>query len=507
MHCPNLSSSTMVDTRESKRETQNTSTNMNSQGSNRSQEWWKRQLVQRSTAALKDEMERLISESPFLNSHQPRRVAKFDRSEIVTGRVLGKGGFSAAYEVIGFDLDSFVSKSLSDEERKLRQTYARNAFDPRTKRSRYVIKYLRPETVRSAFREAANDLVLEGEYLSRLEHENIISLHGLPVHGMDAWRDGLHDGYFLILDRLTETLDHCLHNKISKAPSALKKMEYAFDLASAMEYLHSNGIVFRDLKPSNIGFLNDRVQIFDFGLARELPGDGNEVYEMSGVGTRRYMAPEVIRDRRYNCKVDVYSWSMVVWQLFTHCKPYSLYSPVDHARHVCLGGERPPLGKGLDIHGDLKASLDLSHFVKDLLADCWVESINERCSMSDVRRRMQYELAKLNGSFFCTESTPEGIEVTISFDHGSIRIHGHDDENDENDENPACKFVSRMEKNDFGGSFDETQSSLSLAQILVKENVSENEGCYPVLKRVISGSTCSTSSLTVADSFLSTYLM
>lgn len=505
----------MVDTRESKRESANraatTTRQMNAhQGSNRSQEWWKRQLVQRSTATLKDDMERIISESPFLGSHQSRRVAKFDRSEIVTGRVLGKGGFSAVYEVIGFDLDSFISRSLSDEERKLRQTYARNAFDSKTKRSRFVIKYLRPETVRNAFREAANDLVLEGEYLSRLEHENIISLHGLPVNGMDAWRDGLHDGYFLILDRLTETLDHCLHNKISKAPSTLKKMEYAFDLASAMEYLHNNGIVFRDLKTNNLGFsaTTGRIQLFDFGLARELPGDGDQVYEMSGVGTRRYMAPEVIRDRRYNCKVDVYSWSMVVWQLFTHCKPYSLYSPMDHARHVCLGGERPPLGKGLDIHGDLKASLALSPFLRKLLPDCWVASIHDRCSMSEVKHRMQCELAKLNGSFFGTEDTPEGIEVTISFDLGSIRVLGDDaDDDDDDDEVLACKTISCTEKNQLRDSFDDTQSSLSLAQILVKEHVPENDGCYPVLKRVLSVSTCSTSGLSAADSFLSTYLM
>ncbi|GAX28519.1 hypothetical protein FisN_12Hh116 [Fistulifera solaris] len=463
----------------------------------RSQEWWKRQLVQRSTATLNDDMERLFSESPFLSAHPSRDVAKFDRSEIVTGRVLGKGGFSVVYEVIGFDLDSFVSRSLRPEERKLREAYARNVLDPKTKRSRFVIKYLRPETVRHGFREAANDLVLEGEFLSRLQHENIIALHGLPVNGVNAWQDGLHDGYFLILDRLTETLDHCLHNKIAKAPSERKKMEYALDLASAIEYLHSHGIVFRDLKPSNLGFSSTgRIQLYDFGLARELPGDGNDLYEMSGVGTRRYMAPEVIRERLYNAKVDVYSWSMVVWQLFTHCKPYSLYSPVEHARHVCIGGERPPLGKGLDIHGDLKASLCLSPFLKDLLAHCWDESIRDRCSMSDVRRRMQCEMARMNGSFFYTEATPEGIEVTISFDLGSTRQFDRDEDNN---------TVSLTEK--FGESFDETQSSLSLGHLVMKESVSDTEGCYPVLKSVLSGSTCSTSSLSAADSFLGTYII
>ena len=72
--------------------------------------------------------------------------------------------------------------------------------------------------------------------------------------------------------------------------------------------------VFSDLKPQNLGFIeDDTIQLFDFGLCRELPKpkgqahrDENledeedfDVFLMSGVGTQRYMAPEILNTRRY----------------------------------------------------------------------------------------------------------------------------------------------------------------------------------------------------------------
>jgi serine/threonine protein kinase len=67
-------------------------------------------------------------------------------------------------------------------------------------------------------------------------------------------------------------------------------------------------IVFRDLKPDNVGFdVDGIVKIFDFGLARDL-GFVRRSGEMLGfTGTPRYMANEVGEGKQYGLKVDVYS--------------------------------------------------------------------------------------------------------------------------------------------------------------------------------------------------------
>lgn len=89
-------------------------------------------------------------------------------------------------------------------------------------------------------------------------------------------------------------------------------------------------IIYRDMKPQNLGLDKfDHVRIYDFGLSKELSDDmkvekdhrsgmyGNyERYLATNcMGTPRYMAPEVYSGNQYGLPVDIYSYSLVLWEL------------------------------------------------------------------------------------------------------------------------------------------------------------------------------------------------
>jgi serine/threonine protein kinase len=115
----------------------------------------------------------------------------------------------------------------------------------------------------------------------------------------------------------------------------LKKLEVARDIARAVRLLHEKRVVYRDLKPSYIGFAYDGTStIFDFGLAKTLNSKDelcNSMYRMTGhTGSLRNMAPEVAQDLPYNNLVDSYSFDMLLWQLCTHMPPYLGFTREKH---------------------------------------------------------------------------------------------------------------------------------------------------------------------------------
>lgn len=134
-----------------------------------------------------------------------------------------------------------------------------------------------------------------------------MTLHGVTSGSVETnLASGKECGFFIVVDRLVETLEtrleHWRDEKEQNAPPRLawlstdyknkkraelhERIKIAMAIADAMEYLHSLGIVFRDLKPDNMGFDKDGVlKIFDFGLAKELkPGMQKEdgKYNLTG---------------------------------------------------------------------------------------------------------------------------------------------------------------------------------------------------------------------------------
>jgi len=214
------------------------------------------------------------------SSHLPKEmldeIPRFTVEEVQEGPKLGTGGFCTVTEVKGFQLpdeapkvrddhDDYDEDEAEDEfdiggdaevdpgEVESRKFIAKHCFRANGD-ARYAIKKLKPEIIANeiGFLNGIIDLVSETDFLSALEHPNIIKLRGI------AMKDTLFKpSYFLILDRLYDTLESRIpkwktqeesggRGKPFKSKSQKKilkeakeeRMVASLDLASAVAYLH-----------------------------------------------------------------------------------------------------------------------------------------------------------------------------------------------------------------------------------------------------------------------------
>ena len=117
----------------------------------------------------------------------------------------------------------------------------------------------------------------------------------------------------------------------------------ATQLALALQYLHSHGILHRDVKPENILLSAEgNVKLADFGLATLLTADDPEATEL--VGTPYYLAPELCGNRPYGPKADAWSMGVVLYKMCALVLPFMANTLRELA--ACIRTEKPkPLSR------------------------------------------------------------------------------------------------------------------------------------------------------------------
>ncbi|XP_062221116.1 uncharacterized protein LOC133920514 [Phragmites australis] len=176
-----------------------------------------------------------------------------------------------------------------------------------------------------------NQFNTEVATLSRLNHPNVIKLVGAcsspPV-------------FCVITEFLSGgSLRAFLHKLDHKSLPLDKIISISLDIAHGMAYIHSQGVVHRDVKPENIIFDGEFcAKIVDFGIACE------EAYcdpLANDTGTFRWMAPEMMKHKSYGRKVDVYSFGLILWEMFSGSIPYEDLTPFQAAFAVFDKNVRP----------------------------------------------------------------------------------------------------------------------------------------------------------------------
>jgi len=177
------------------------------------------------------------------------------------------------------------------------------------------------------------------------------------------------------------------------------------NVASAIQYLHSIGVVHRDLKPENLIYLNkdddSPIKITDFGLAK-FRGSSN-VDMHTACGTPGYVAPEVLKGETYTAAVDMWSLGVILYILlcgfppFYHQNTNMLYKQIKKGEYefpdpywTSVSGSAKDLVKGL-LTVDSKKRMT----AKDVLAHPWIAGSTATSTRFGSSHTLQLKLLQL----------------------------------------------------------------------------------------------------------------
>jgi tRNA A-37 threonylcarbamoyl transferase component Bud32 len=216
----------------------------------------------------------------------PARVGRYQLLE-----ALGSGAFGTVFRARDTELDRAVAVKLPRA----------GQFGGRAQEERFL-------------REARS--------AAQLQHPGIV-----PVHDV-----GRAEGALYLVADLVQGPSLAL--ELGERPLSFRQAaELAAQLAEALAYAHSHGVVHRDLKPSNVlleplpeghgGLLPWRPRLSDFGLAKRQAGEVTMTLEGQVLGTPAYMSPEQVRDpHTVDGRSDLYSLGVMLYEMLTGDLPF-----------------------------------------------------------------------------------------------------------------------------------------------------------------------------------------
>ena len=292
--------------------------------------------------------------------------------------LLGKGGYGKVYR------GKFKGKSVA------------------------IKKYL------SCSEEDFTELRSEAKLLQQCHHPCLVCLIGVCVHPLMA----------LVLEEAPlKSLEFPILRK--KIPvHRLTIFRIAAEVAAALRFLHSRGIIYRDLKAANVLLWTldpdslCHCKVADFGIATHLPPIGARGLQ----GTQGFVAPEVLHISKqkqhsvYDHRADIFSFGMFLYQIITRRHPYHNIPP--HRIDVAVKqGDRPRLQ-------DIDLSRTGYHYLTQVMQGCWEDNPKNRFDTDTVIKKVCGSATQM---VMCVQpiSGKQSLRRAIAISPSNFAIAGH----------------------------------------------------------------------------------
>lgn len=248
----------------------------------------------------------------------------------------------------------------------------------------------------------------EATAAARCQHHNIVSIYDFGQH---------EETPFIVMEFVKgQGLDRLLK---ALTPISLERISsILLGICAGLAYAHQQNIVHRDIKPANIIVLDDyTVKVADFGIAKI------ETSEMTQIGltlgTASYMAPEQSAGLAIDCRVDIYAFGVVAFELFSLCSDlpaelcqYSITSNIEanKAKKINLNKKLPKsIAKFLDNCLNPDVSLRFNNMTEVMNA--------YQLAMSDIGTSSQQNTSQTSTPTITPNSAPvSSTKLDFNFD-------------------------------------------------------------------------------------------
>lgn len=216
----------------------------------------------------------------------------------------------------------------------------------------------------------SQDFIRELSLLSLIQHPLIVNCFGGSSKPGDE---------YIVEELMEASVYDLLHDKKFEMDAEMR-LDFAISTAKCMHFLHSCGVIHRDLKSLNLLVSKTyQVKVCDFGLSRVIDSKNQMT---SNIGTVSWVAPELFAKKLYTEKADVYSYGIILWELVTRQMPFGDIEAFSVPLMVSRG-ERPDLPKDLQVEW------------RKLIKSCWHQKPASRPTFKKVLVKLRLMLQTL----------------------------------------------------------------------------------------------------------------